>query len=332
MSERVYIIAEAGVNHNGSLDLAFQLCKKAKEAGADAVKFQTWVTDNIITKETSKADYQKHRCNHEESQYNMLKRLELSFDDFRAIKKYCDKIGITFLSTPDDEDSLDFLLSLGLETIKIGSGEINNIEYLRYVGSKKNDIILSTGMADLKGVELAYNTLITSGARSISLLHCTTNYPCPMNEVNLKAMITLRNHFKCRTGYSDHTIGIEIPIAATALGAKIIEKHFTLDKSLYGPDHKASIDTIELKQMVTCIRNVEQAFGDGIKKPNTSEILISNVVLKRLVAKRRIEKGDIFTKNNITKKRSGKGAYASEWDSYIGKKSDKAYNENEPIL
>jgi len=283
----VFIIAEAGVNHNGNLDLAFKLCDKAKEAGVDAIKFQTWITENIVTKTANLASYQeKNIVSKSDSQFQMLKRLELSFNDFIEIKKYCSNIGLDFLSTPDDYESLDFLAGLNLNFLKIGSGEVTNIPYLRKIGAKKQTVVLSTGMSTLCDVELAYNTLINSGAPEVVLLHCTTNYPCPMNEVNLKAMLTLKNAFNCKVGYSDHTLGIEVPIAAVALGATIIEKHFTLDKLMEGPDHRASLDPSELKEMVIAIRNVETALGSGIKEPNNSEKEISKVVFKSIVAKK----------------------------------------------
>ena len=226
------IIAEAGVNHNGSLDIAFQLCKAAKESGADVVKFQTWKTEKIITKNVSQADYQVENTGSSESQFDMLKKLELSYEDFTKIKKYCDEIGIQFASTADEEESLDFLISLGIPFIKIGSGEITNIPYLRAMGSKKFPIVLSSGMATLGEVETALFELKNAGATDIILLHCTTSYPCVVEDVNLNAMLTMKNAFKLAVGYSDHTEGIEVPIAAVALGATIIEKHFTLDKTL----------------------------------------------------------------------------------------------------
>ena len=239
-----YIIAEAGVNHNGQLDLALKLCDAAKEAGVDCVKFQTWQTEKIVTRKAEKATYQSENTNDaEESQFDMLKKLELSYEDFRLVQEHCNKIGIDFLSTPDEEYSLAFLMNeLHLPLIKIGSGEVTNIPYLRQMASYHKPIILSTGMATLAQVAMAYDTLIAAGAPSVSLLHCTTNYPCPKNEVNLRAMQTMKEAFKCPVGYSDHTMGTEIPIAAVAMGAEIIEKHFTLDRNMDGPDHKASLE------------------------------------------------------------------------------------------
>lgn len=327
----VYIIAEAGVNHNGNLDLALKLCDAAKEAGVDAVKFQTWKTENIVTASARQAAYQTENTGKEESQYDMLKGLELSYDHFRTIQDYCKKIGIDFLSTPDEEESLEFLVSLGLPFIKVGSGEVTNIPYLRKIGSCKKPVILSTGMSNIAQVALAYDTLLQAGADGVSLLHCTTNYPCPYNEVNLNAMITLREAFKCKVGYSDHTMGTEVPVAAVAMGAEIIEKHFTLDKNMEGPDHKASLEPAELKQMVQQIRNIEVALGDGIKRPNKSESENAKVVQKSILAKRPIKKGEILTEDILAVKRAGEGISASLWDSVIGAPAIKDFEIDEPI-
>ena len=331
MSKHVYIIAEAGVNHNGRLDLALQLCDAAKEAGVDAIKFQTWKTELIISKNTEMADYQKKNLGNDDSQYDMLKKLELSYDNFRLIKDYCDNIGIQFLSTADETESLDFLCELGMPLIKLGSGEITNIPYLRYVAKYGMPVILSTGMANLAQVAIAYDTLQEAGVKDISILHCTTNYPCPMNEVNLRAMQTMKEAFKCRVGYSDHTMGIEVPIAAVAMGAEIIEKHFTLDQNMEGPDHKASLNPEELKAMVSAIRHIEQALGDGIKRPNASEVEISKVVLKSIVAKTPVKKGDTLTSDNITIKRAGNGIPAAHWDMIVGTKALHDFDIDEPI-
>lgn len=328
-----YIIAEAGVNHNGQLDLALKLCDAAKEAGVDCVKFQTWQTEKIVTRKAEKATYQSENTNDaEESQFDMLKKLELSYEDFRLVQEHCNKIGIDFLSTPDEEYSLAFLMNeLHLPLIKIGSGEVTNIPYLRQMASYHKPIILSTGMATLAQVAMAYDTLIAAGAPMVSLLHCTTNYPCPKNEVNLRAMQTMKEAFKCTVGYSDHTMGTEIPIAAVAMGAEIIEKHFTLNRSMDGPDHKASLEPHELKYMVDCIRNIEVALGDGIKRPNPSEVEISKVVLKSIVAKVPINKGETLTANNMTIKRAGSGIPAAHWDMIVGTKALHDYDIDEPI-
>ena len=329
----VYIIAEAGVNHNGKLDLALKLCDAAKEAGVDCVKFQTWKTENIVTQSAAMADYQKENIQTEtESQYEMLKRLELSYEHFEYIKQYCEKIGIDFLSTPDEEESLDFLMTrLNLPLVKIGSGEVTNIPYLRKIASYGKPIILSTGMSRLAQVATAYDTLVKAGSPSVSLLHCTTNYPCPMDEVNIRAMQTLKEAFKCKVGYSDHTMGIEVPIAAVAMGAEIIEKHFTLDRSMDGPDHKASLEPTELKQMVLSIRNIEKALGDGIKRPNKSEEANAKVVQKSILAKRPIRKGELLSEDNLTTKRAGSGISSVYWDVVIGTYALFDYKIDEPI-
>lgn len=328
-----YIIAEAGVNHNGRLDLALKLCDAAKEAGVDCVKFQTWQTEKIVTRKAEKATYQSENTHDaEESQFDMLKKLELTYEDFRLVQKHCVEIGIDFLSTPDEEYSLAFLMNeLNLPLIKIGSGEVSNIPYLRQMASYGKPIILSTGMATLAQVATAYDTLIEAGAPSVTLLHCTTNYPCPKNEVNLRAMQTMKDAFKCQIGYSDHTMGTEVPIAAVTMGAEIIEKHFTLDRNMEGPDHKASLEPVELKYMVDCIRNIEVALGDGIKKPNPSEVEVSKVVLKSIVAKTPIAKGDLLTYDNLTIKRAGSGIPAAHWDFVVGGTANRNYEIDEPI-
>lgn len=328
----VYIIAEAGVNHNGRLDLALKLCDAAKEAGVDAVKFQTWKTENIVTASARQAAYQTENTGVEESQYDMLKKLELSYAQFEEIQHYCKKIGIDFLSTPDEEESLEFLMNtLHLPLVKIGSGEVTNIPYLRTIASYKKPVILSTGMSTLAQVAVAYDTLLNAGASSVSLLHCTTNYPCPYDEVNLRAMQTLKDAFKCKVGYSDHTMGTEIPVAAVAMGAEIIEKHLTLDSNMEGPDHKASMEPQELKLMVQQIRHIETALGDGIKRPNKSEAENAKVVQKSILAKRPIKKGGLLSADNLTVKRAGKGISASLWDSIIGAPAIKDFDIDEPI-
>ena len=328
---RVLIIAEAGVNHNGKLDLAYKLCDAAKEAGVDIVKFQTWNTDLVITKNTRMANYQAENICSSESQYEMLKKLELSYANFRLVKEYCDKIGIKFLSTADEKESLDFLISIGVDMIKLGSGEITNIPYLRYVGGMNLPVVLSTGMSNLAQVANAYDVIVNAGAKDVSLLHCTTNYPCPMDEVNLRAMITLCDAFKCKVGYSDHTMGIEVPVAAVAMGAEIIEKHFTLDRNMTGPDHKASLEPAELKLMVQQIRNIEAALGDGIKRPNKSEAENAKVVLKSILAKCPIKKGDLLTEDNLVVKRSSSGISAAYWDIVVGTRALCDYEIDEPV-
>ena len=325
------IIAEAGVNHNGNVEIALQLCKAAKEAGADVVKFQTWKTEKIITRNVAQAEYQAENTGKQESQFDMLKRLELSYDDFRKVKAYCDEIGIQFASTADEEESLDFLISLGIPFIKIGSGEITNIPYLRIMGSKKMPVIISSGMATIGEVDVALQTLKEAGAADITLLHCTTNYPCPMEDVNLNAMLTLRETFKLSIGYSDHTKGIEVPIAAVAMGATVLEKHFTLDKNMEGPDHLASTEPDEFKKMVESIRNIEKALGNGVKTPTKSEKDISKVVLKRIVASKEIKTGELISEENICVKRNDKGVPAKYWDLILGTVAKKDYVIDEAV-
>lgn len=330
-NKSTYIIAEAGVNHNGQVNLAYKLCDAAKAAGADAVKFQTWKTEKIVTKSAAKAAYQKENTGSAQSQFEMLKALELSYTEFVQIRDYCDKIDIQFLSTPDTEEDMDFLLGLGIPVLKIGSGEVTNIPFLRAIGKRHQKVILSTGMSMLSDVEKAYNTLMESGSKEVALLHCTTNYPCPYNEVNLQAMQTMKAAFKCQVGYSDHTMGIEVPIAAVAMGAEIIEKHFTLDRTMEGPDHLASLEPQELKQMVVSIRNIEQALGDGIKRPNASENINSEVVLKRIIAKQPIKRGDVLSEDNLALLRSSKGIPAKYWDLVAGKPATREYQVDDPI-
>ena len=325
------IIAEAGVNHNGRLELALQLCDAAKEAGADVVKFQTWKTERIITRSVGQAEYQAINTGKKESQFDMLKRLELTYGDFRRIKEHCDGIGITFASTADEEESLDFLVDLGIPFVKIGSGDIGNTPFLRYIATKKLPTILSTGMSTVTDVGMSVNALKEGGAEDITLLHCTTSYPCLLEEVNLRAMLTLRDAFRLPIGYSDHTEGMEMAVAAVAMGAKVIEKHFTLDRHMEGPDHAASMELLEFKKMVVGIRKVEQGLGDGIKKPTKQECKIKEVVKKRIVALRDISEGEIFSPENICVKRNDAGAGADEWDSIIGGKAKRGYKKDEGI-
>lgn len=329
---RCLIIAEAGVNHNGRLELALQLCDAAKEAGADVVKFQTWKTEKIITHSVGQAEYQAINTGKKESQFDMLKRLELPYGDFRKIKEHCDGIGITFASTADEEESLDFLIDLGIPFVKIGSGDMGNIPFLRYIGTKKLPIILSTGMSTVTDVGMSVNALKEGGAEDITLLHCTTSYPCPLEEVNLRAMLTLRDAFCLPVGYSDHTEGMEMAVAAVAMGAKVIEKHFTLDRHMEGPDHAASMELLEFKRMVGGIRKVEQALGDGIKKPTKQECKIKEVVKKRIVALKDISEGEVFSPENICVKRSDRGERADMWDYIIGGKANKTYRKDEGII
>jgi N-acetylneuraminate synthase len=319
------------VNHNGSLDLAYQLIDVAKEAGADAVKFQTFKAENVVSRLGDKAEYQKKMTGSDKSQLEMIKKLEISFEDFIKLKKYCNKKGIMFLSTPFDHQSIDFLYNL-IDIYKIPSGEIINHPYLKHIAAKNKPIIMSTGMANLGEVEEAINTIRAVNSKAkISLLHCTTNYPTPYEEVNLKAMQTLADAFKLPVGYSDHTLGIEVPVAAVAMGAKIIEKHFTLDKNLSGPDHKASLEPDELKGMVKVIRNIEVAMGDGIKKPNKSEIEIMKVARRSLIATRDIRAGEIIKESDITIKRPGTGVLPKFKEIIIGMKILKNVSKDEII-
>jgi len=330
-TSKVFIIAEAGVNHNGSLHLAYQLIDVAKDTGADAIKFQTFKAENVVSKLTDKAEYQKENTGTAESQLEMIKKLEISFDGFIKLKKYCDKKGIIFLSTPFDHQSIDFLYDL-VDIYKIPSGEIINHPYLKHIAAKNKPIIMSTGMANLGEVEEAIKIIRAVNSKAkISLLHCTTNYPTSYEEVNLKAMQTLAAAFKLPVGYSDHTLGIEVPVAAVAMGAKIIEKHFTLDKKLPGPDHRASLEPDELKGMVKAIRNIEKALGDGIKRPNKSETEIMKVARRSLIATRDIRAGEIIKESDITIKRPGTGILPKFKEIIIGMKLVNDIRQDEPF-
>mgnify|MGYP000041326033 CR=1 FL=1 len=331
--KQVFIIAEAGVNHNGDINLAYKMIDAAKEAGVDCIKFQTFKTEKIIMEDAKKAEYQEENSIKNETQYEMVKKLELSYNEFKSLKEYCDRVGIIFLSTPDENESLDFLSDeLNLDTIKIGSGEVTNYLFLEDVAKKNKKIILSTGMATLGEVEKAIEIIRKYNNQKLILLHCTTNYPCPMEEVNLRAMLTLKNAFNIEVGYSDHTLGIEVPIAAVALGAKVIEKHFTLDKNLEGPDHIASLEPNELKEMVLKIRNIEIALGDGIKKPNKSEEKIKKVVRRKIVTNNILKKGNIIKKENLILKRANEGIEAEFIDMVIGKKIKKDIDKNKILF
>lgn len=332
MRNKCLIIAEAGVNHNGDINLAYQLCDAAKAAGADVVKFQMWITEAIITKNVAQAKYQQKNTGLDESQYDMLKRLELTKDEFRKVKEHCDAIGITFASTADEAESLDFLMSLGIPFIKIGSGDIGNVSYLRYMGGKKLPVILSTGMSTLSDIDTSLQALRNGGATDITLLHCTTSYPCEFENVNLNAMNTIREAFKLPVGYSDHTLGNTVSIAAVAMGAKVIEKHFTLDKNMAGPDHKASASPKEFSALVKEIRNIEVAMGSGKKEATQVEKDISKVVLKKIVARRPIEAGKIIDEEDICVKRNDSGLDCSKWDIVLGTRANKDYVVDEGIV
>jgi len=327
----VYIIAEAGVNHNGSLELAKKMVDKAKEAGADCIKFQTFMTENLVTKNADKAEYQKKQTNSRESQFDMLRNLELSFDEFVELREYCQEKEIEFLSTAFDFDSIDFLNRLGMKKWKIPSGDITNLPYLIKIAKFGKPIMLSTGMSTIQDIKTAVSVLRGNGADEITVLHCTTEYPTPYKDVNLSAMNNIKDELQLPVGYSDHTLGIEIPIAAVAMGASVIEKHFTLDRSMEGPDHKASVEPHELKAMIKAIRNIEVAIGNGEKKPSESEKKNINVARKSIVAKCDIKKGDIFTEENLTVKRPGNGISPMKWFEVIGQVSPKDFEKDELI-
>ncbi|AHF01595.1 hypothetical protein THIAE_07350 [Thiomicrospira aerophila AL3] len=333
MRHSVFIIAEAGVNHNGSLELAKQLVDVAAKCGADAVKFQTFKAENLVTKSAQQADYQIANTGKQESQFAMLKRLELSEADHHELVGYCQQKQIEFMSTPFDLPSIQFLNSLGVKRFKIPSGEITNYPYLKMVGAYNKQIVLSTGMATLADIEAALSLLIESGTDKdkITLLHATTDYPTQMQDVNLTAMQTIAQAFKVKVGYSDHTPGIEVPTAAVALGASIIEKHFTLDKNLPGPDHKASLEPQELQAMVKAIRNIEIALGDAIKRPSANEQKNRQVARKSLVALTDIKKGDLFSEHNLTVKRPGLGISPMRWNEIIGQVAQKDYQADDLI-
>lgn len=333
--QRVFIIAEAGVNHNGNIELAKKLIDIAKDSGADAVKFQTAKAENVISKFAQKAQYQIENTNNaQESQLEMVKKLVLQDQDWPILLDYCHQKNIMFLSTPFDFESIDLLNRLGLEIFKIPSGEIDNLPYLRKIGKLNKKIILSTGMSNLGEIETAVSILTESGTKkeNITILHCNTEYPTPMQDVNLKAMQTIADALKLPVGYSDHTEGITIPIAAVAMGACVIEKHFTLDKNMEGPDHKASLEPHELKAMVKAIRDLEIALGDGIKQLSKSESKNKPIARKSIVANRPIKKGEVLDEENLYVKRPANGLSPMEWDNVIGKIAIKDFDEDECIV
>lgn len=330
-SNKIFIIAEAGDNHNGNINLALKLVDKAVEAGADCVKFQTFITENVISRFAKKADYQIESTGENESQYEMVKKLELSFEQFRLIKNYCDEKHILFLSTPFDLDSIDFLEEINIPFWKIPSGEITNLPYLEKVAKTGKEIILSTGMSTMGEIEKALSVLRQYGAKKVTLLHCNTEYPTPFEDVNLRAMDTMAKAFDVPVGYSDHTTGIEVPIAAAALGASVIEKHFTLDKNMEGPDHKASLEPTELKQMIASIRNIENALGNTIKGPSPSERKNIPIARKSIVAKCSIKKGELLTEDNLTIKRPGDGINPMDWYKVLNTYAIQNFEEDELI-
>ena len=332
-NKKVIIIAEAGVNHNGSYELAIKMVDEAKRAGADYVKFQTAKPELVISTFAPKAEYQKETTGAAESQLEMCKAIHLPLTDYKPLKVYCDKVGIGFMSTPFDLVSIDVLEPLDMDYYKIPSGEITNLPYLRKIASKHRPVILSTGMCEVEEVEAALQVLEQGGVKrsDIIVLHCNTEYPTPMADVNLRAMDDLRRSLGVEVGYSDHTKGIEVPIAAVALGATVIEKHFTLDKTMEGPDHKASLEPDELKAMVDAIRNIEQALGDGHKHVSPSERKNMDIARKSIVAARDIRKGEVLTEENITTKRPGNGISPMRWDSVIGTTAIRDFGYDELI-
>ncbi|MCI9577941.1 MAG: N-acetylneuraminate synthase [Oscillibacter sp.] len=328
---RTYIIAEAGVNHNGSLDTAFQLIEEAHAAGADCVKFQTFISKNGVSRYAEKAAYQKAVCGETEFQLDMVRKLELPFSDFLKLKAYCDDIGITFLSTPFDLDSVAFLNTIDMPFWKIPSGEVTNLPYLLDIARTKKPVVLSTGMCETEEIQAAMDALRANGTPKITLLHCNTEYPTPYGDVNLRAMASMRERFGVDVGYSDHAPGIEVPIAAAALGAVILEKHFTLDRNLEGPDHKASLEPGELAAMVTAVRHIEEAMGNGEKTVSPSEAKNRTIARKSLVARRAIARGEVFTEENLTAKRPGGGVSPMRWFEALGTRAKRDFGEDEMI-
>lgn len=323
MKNKVVVIAEAGVNHNGNIELAKKLIDVAADAGADYVKFQTFKAEKIASKSAQKAQYQKNTTGSSETQLSMLKKLELSYEDHLTLIEYCRKKNIRFLSTPFDTASIDLLKQLGITIGKIPSGEITNLPYLKKMATGFNELILSTGMADMKEIGEALSLIVSTGfpKEKLTVLHCTTEYPAPFDEVNLKAMNSIQKEFGVKVGYSDHTKGIEVPVAAVALGAIVIEKHFTLDRNMEGPDHKASLEPVELKAMVSSIRNIEKALGDGNKIATASEIKNKAVARKSLIASRNIKAGEVISEKDINIKRPGNGISPMRINEVIGKKA-----------
>jgi N,N'-diacetyllegionaminate synthase len=333
MTTRTLIIAEAGVNHNGDPALAKKLIDVAAEAGADLVKFQTFSADRLVTRTAAKADYQNRTTDSKESQHEMLRRLELTTEMHKELIAHCAARGIGFFSTGFDIESVDLLVGLGQDRFKIPSGEITNLPYLRHIGRMGKPVILSTGMAEMEEIQAAIDALEEAGTprTNVTVLHCTTEYPTPMGEVNLRAMLSIQNAFGVEVGYSDHTRGIEVAIAAVALGATVIEKHFTLDRILPGPDHKASLEPEELKAMVAAIRNIEIALGDGIKRLTPSEAGNRPIARKSLVASRGIRKGEVFSVENIATKRPGTGISPMRWDAVIDLRAPRDFSQDELI-
>lgn len=330
---KVFIIAEAGVNHNGSVELAKRLIDAAVDAGSDAVKFQTFSADKLVTKFAQKAEYQKINADIFESQFDMLKKLELNLADHEEIINYCKSKGILFLSTPFDSKSIDILHNFGMKIFKVASGEITNLPHLEHIGRLAGEILLSTGMSTFLDIENALNVLINAGMSidNITVLHATTEYPCPMDEVNIRSMQAIQRKFGVKVGYSDHTEGIEVSIAAVALGASVIEKHLTIDRSMQGPDHKTSLEPKEFMALVKAIRNIESAMGDGVKGPSKSEIANLNVARKSIVAARNVSMGEIFTVHNLAVKRPGTGISPMRWNEILGQQAKRNFLADELI-
>lgn len=329
--KHVCIIAEAGVNHNGRFELAKEMVDAAKEAGADYVKFQTFNPKKLVSKFAEKAEYQKETTDSNESQLEMLQKLTLTNDNFKELKEYCDLIGIGFISTPFDLDSIKFLETFNMDFWKVPSGEVTNLPYLEAIAKTERKVIMSTGMCDIGEIQAAVNALEKNGTKEIELLHCNTQYPTPFEDVNLNAMLTIKNAIGKTVGYSDHTLGIEVSIAAVAMGAEIIEKHFTLDKSMEGPDHRASLDPVELKQMVSAIRNIEKAKGGVGKIASPSETANKAVARKSIVASRDIKKSEVLNEENLTTKRPGNGISPMKWYEVIGCRAIRDFKEDERI-
>ena len=327
----ILIIAEAGVNHNGSIALAREMVVKAKEAGADYIKFQTFIPEDLVSKYALKAEYQKCEAKEGQSQLKMLRKLALTKKEFAQLQLYCNEVEIGFISTPFDMRSISFLETLDMDFWKVPSGEITNLPYLEAIGKTRKRVILSTGMCEMREVKDAVEVLETNGTEEIILMHCNTEYPTPFCDVNLRAMLQMKQVFGKPVGYSDHTVGIEVPIAAAALGASVIEKHFTLDKLMNGPDHRASLDPMELKQMVCSIRNIEIGLGDGIKKRTESEKKNYSAARKSIVARQGIKKGEILCENNITIKRPGNGISPMLWYNVLGTYAIRDFEEDELI-
>ncbi len=331
--DKTFIIAEAGVNHNGDINLAYKLIDIAIDAGVDAVKFQTWKTENLLTKSVEKAEYQKELTGDDESQFDMIKKLELPFDDFRKLKEYCDSRNIEFMSSCTDNESLDFLIGIGLNKIKTSSADLTNYPFLKHIASYNKELIVSTGMATMDEIKATIKVLEDNGQskEKITILHCNSEYPTPFSDVNLKAMLAIKDELNTSIGYSDHTEGIEVSIAAVSLGAKVIEKHYTIDKTMEGPDHKASLNPEELKTMVDSIRNIEKALGKKEKIVSQSEAKNIPIVRKSIVASCNINKGEVFSEKNITIKRPGTGISPMQWESVMGKIAKQDFNIDDLI-